>query len=139
MKNLSTKNGTQWTSISACRSNSYILKKDPRHPVTALVWWYEVIWYGIGWHGMVWQHGIGMVTWYWYEWDMVWVFHTMVPWYWYGAHIPRPEWVPWRYPRFNYTNKYNLCVASSMCFTFLCTTDLLIKYSDLAKVLHHTK
>ena len=29
-----------------------------------------------------------MVTWYWYEWDMVWVFHTMVPWYWYGPHIP---------------------------------------------------
>ena len=29
----------------------------------------------------------GMVTWYWYEWDMVWVFHSMVP-YWYGAHIP---------------------------------------------------
>ena len=40
-----------------------------------------------------------MVPWYWYEWDMVWVFHTMVPWYWYGAHIPPPEWVPLRYPK----------------------------------------
>ena len=47
---------------------------------------------------MVWSHGIGMVTWYWYEWDMVWVFHTMVPWYLYGAHIPPSEWVAWRYP-----------------------------------------
>ena len=87
MKNLSTKNGTQWTSIAACRSNLYILKKDRRHPVTA---WYD----GMVWYDMTWY---GMVTWYWYEWDMVWVFHTMVPWYWYGAHIPSPE-LPCRYP-----------------------------------------
>jgi hypothetical protein len=36
-KNLSTKYGAEWTSIAACRNNFYILKKDPRHPVTALV------------------------------------------------------------------------------------------------------
>jgi hypothetical protein len=36
-QNLSTKYGTEWTSIAACRNNFYILKKDPRHPVTALV------------------------------------------------------------------------------------------------------
>ena len=38
---------------------------------------------------MVWY-----VTWYWYEWGMVWVFHSTVWWYWYGAHLP-----PWNgYP-----------------------------------------
>ena len=56
MKNLSTKNGTQWTSIAACRSNLYILKKDPRHPGTA---WYD----GMVWYEMTWY---GMATWYWY-------------------------------------------------------------------------
>ena len=41
------------------------------------------------WYGMVWY-----VTWYWYEWGMVWVLHSVVPWYWYGAHLP-----PWNgYP-----------------------------------------
>jgi len=54
---------------------------------------------------MVWY-----MTWYWNEWDMVWVFHSMVPWYWYGAHIPPQNGyhqgtlnqgihVPHRYPK----------------------------------------
>ena len=44
---------------------------------------------GMVWYGMVWY-----VTWYWYEWGMVWVFHSTVWWYWYGAHLP-----PWNgYP-----------------------------------------
>ncbi|EDR08343.1 uncharacterized protein LACBIDRAFT_326699 [Laccaria bicolor S238N-H82] len=36
MENHPTKNGTQWTSIAACRNNLFLLEKDPRHPVTAL-------------------------------------------------------------------------------------------------------
>ena len=60
MKNLSTKNGTQWTSISACRNNLYILKKDPQTPWDSfgMMVWGHLVWYKMTWYGMV--------TWYWY-------------------------------------------------------------------------
>ena len=69
-------------------------KKDPRHPVTALEWWYGLLW---NWNAsiipMVWYE----VTWYWNERDMVWDFHPMVSWNWYGAHIPHWNGVPSRF------------------------------------------
>ena len=48
-----------------------------------------MVWYEVKWYGMVWY-----VTWYWYEWGMVWILHSMVPWYWYGAHLPPQNGYP---------------------------------------------
>ena len=71
-------------------------KKDPRHPVTALVWWY-------GLPGL-WNASIIPMVWYevalyWKEKDMVWGFHPEIPWNGYGAVCHSPEWVPLRYPK----------------------------------------
>ena len=61
LKSMSTKNGTQLTSITACRKIFIFWKKDPRH-VTALEWWYGFLWnWNTSMIPMVWYE----VTWHW--------------------------------------------------------------------------